>query len=317
MIFSCNSSRFVIALEVAPVGTLPARRRTLPVRSLRASFQTSDPKPLSKPAPPVVLSIAGYDPSAGAGVLADLKTFAANGVYGMACITALTVQSSLGVQRVEPLEPGIVVETLDCLEKDVHFASIKVGILGRHEMASAVVDWLQHRPNIPVVLDPVLKSSSGKDLLDQEGLEILRDRWLARSHWITPNLLELETLIGETVEPTHDGIEMAAKRLLEMAIHKGNSGLKVVVTGGHTEKPDDLLFSTAGSRWYAGEYIKTDSTHGTGCAFSSALAAFVALGSSDFLAVRAAKEYVAGALCNAYPVGKGNGPPNHLWNRST
>jgi len=262
----------------------------------------------------VVLSIAGYDPSAGAGVLADLKTFAANGVYGMACVTALTVQSSLGVERVEPLEPRTVVETLDCLERDVPMATIKVGMLGDSQVGLAVVDWLERRPAIAVVLDPVLKSSSGKDLLDAAGIDMLRGRWLGRANWITPNLAELEALIGKPVERTRPGIESGADCLRRMALQHGNPGMKIVVTGGDAEKPDDLLLSRTGNRWFAGQHIETRSSHGTGCAFSSALAARLAVGEDDFSAVQAAKYYVAGALRNAYPMGKGNGPLNHLWN---
>lgn len=266
---------------------------------------------------PVVLSIAGYDPSAGAGVLADLKTFAANGVYGMACITALTLQSSLGVERIDPLEPDNVVETLDCLAKDVRFAAIKVGMLAQNEIAMAVAEWLLRRPAIPVVLDPVLKSSSGKDLLDPRGPDILRGVWLKRTDWITPNLPEMEVLTGKPIKTNHAGIEAAAARLLEMAARQGNPGLKIVVTGGHAEKPDDLFLSAAGSQWYEGRFIETTSTHGTGCAFSSALAAHLALGDSGVSAVQSAKEYVTGALAGAYPVGKGRGPVNHFWNRPT
>ncbi|MEO6829683.1 MAG: bifunctional hydroxymethylpyrimidine kinase/phosphomethylpyrimidine kinase, partial [Acidobacteriaceae bacterium] len=124
-----------------------------------ASPPTKSTENLVAVAPPVVLSIAGYDPSAGAGVLADLKTFAAMRVYGVACITALTVQSTQGVRRVVPVDPNIVVETLDCLAEDVSFSSIKVGMLGAYSVAEAVLGWLRQRPNVPVVLDPVAKSS--------------------------------------------------------------------------------------------------------------------------------------------------------------
>src|SRR6185312_4290234 len=118
---------------------------------------------------------------------------------------------------------------------------IKVGMLGQSSVASAVVDWLRARPGIPVVLDPVLKSSSGKGLLDAGGVEVLREKWLERTNWITPNLPELEALTKEPLSRTQAGIEAAADRLLQMATQRGNSSLKIVVTGGHAERPDDLF----------------------------------------------------------------------------
>lgn len=288
----------------------------LPSRPFPESLPSKSTQiPVSSSSLPTVLSIAGYDPSAGAGVLADLKTFAAMGVYGMACVTALTVQSTRGVRRVEPLNPNIVVETLDCLAGDARFSSIKVGMLGQHTVAKAVVDWLRHRPEVPVVLDPVLKSSSGKDLLDERGKDILREEWLSRANWITPNLPELAALAGVPALSTFAEVEVTARRLQQMAVQRGNRTLKIVVTGGHAEKPDDFLLTAEGYRWYSGEHIETVSTHGTGCAFSSALAARLALGDDDFAAVQSAKEYVTGALRHAYLVGRGNGPLNHFWQK--
>lgn len=283
-------------------------------RLLSETFRSeSDEISVSALTPPIVLSIAGYDPSAGAGVLADLKTFAANGVYGMACVTALTVQSSLGVRRVQALEPDTVVETLKCLSEDVRVSAIKIGMLGSQTVAVAVLDWLRQQADVPLVLDPILKSSSGKDLLDDRGIEALRGDWLARVSWITPNLPELAVLTGAAVPTTPAETEDRARRLQDMAAQRGNPGLKIVVTGGHAEKPDDLLLTAAGYRWYSGEHVRTANTHGTGCAFSSALTARLALGDDDFAAIASAKEYVAGALRHAYSVGKGNGPPNHFW----
>ncbi len=266
--------------------------------------------------PPIVLSIAGYDPSAGAGVLADLKTFAAFGAYGMACITALTVQSTRGVRRIVELGAEVVVETLDCLAEDVSFASIKVGMLSQHSIASAVAEWLQRRPEVPVVLDPVLESSSGKPLLDPAGIDVLREQWLRRATWVTPNLSELCILVNTPFPVTNGQTEDAARRLQHMAEQRGNPKLKIVVTGGHAATPDDLLLTVEGCRWYPGEHVETTSTHGTGCAFSSALAAGLAFGDDDFAAVAAAKKYVAGALKNADPVGRGKGPLNHFWRRN-
>lgn len=262
---------------------------------------------------PVLLSIAGFDPSGGAGILADLKTFAAHRVYGMACITALTVQSTQGVRQVRACDPMFVCETLDCLAADASFAAIKVGMLGSGGVAAAVLGWLREHPAIPTVLDPVLKSSSDKELLDESGRGILCGGFLERANWITPNLQELAALTGLPAPGTREETERAAWKLRGLAAKRGNPALKVVVTGGHAAKPDDLLLAEHACQWFTGEWIETTSTHGTGCTFSSALAARVALGDDDLSAVAAAKRYVTEALRNAYPVGKGNGPLNHFW----
>ena len=277
------------------------------------SLQSASLPPLLSASPPTVLSIAGFDPSAGAGVLADLKTFAAHRVYGMACITALTVQSTQGVRRVQGVDAGIVTETLDCLTEDACFSSIKVGMLGSGTVAAAVAAWLRQHPNIPVILDPVLKSSSGKDLLDSSGCEILRNGLLARADWMTPNLDELAILSGESRAKSRAETEDSGRRLLQMAAIPGNHRLKLVVTDGDAATPDDLFLTRDECRWYPGERIETTSTHGTGCAFSSALAARVAWGDDASAAVQAAKNYVTEALRHAFPVGQGTGPLNHVW----
>ncbi len=272
---------------------------------------------------PIALSIAGFDPSAGAGVLDDLKSFAAHSVYGMAFITALTVQSSLGVQGVQPTSPATVSETCHCLAGDVRFAAIKIGMLATKDLAEAVADFISAQADVPVVLDPVLVASSGKVLLDPAGQQVLRTRLLARANWITPNLDELATLTGRTVTRTREEMEQSAQALLEMAAELGNPHLRVVVTGGHAARPDDLLMISNGvgakrqfeARWFPGERVETRATHGTGCTFSSAIAAQLALNPKiePAVAVAAAKSYVTEAMRMAYSVGHGNGPVNHFW----
>ena len=283
-----------------------AQGSILPSSSNSAAVQSSIP---------IVLSIAGYDPSAGAGVLADLKTFAAMGVYGMASITALTIQSTQGVRKVIPLDPSTVVETLDCLAEDVCFDAIKVGMLGTAAVAAAVLAWLEGQENVPIVLDPVMKSSSGKDLLDCEGCEILRRAGLARANWITPNLAELAVLTGGSAPTNSEETENSAHELHRMATRYGNPAVKIVVTGGHAKTPDDLLLVDGMCRWFPGERVETGSTHGTGCTFSSALAARIALGDGPSEAVGHAKVYVTGALRNTFPIGMGTGPLNHSWEK--
>jgi hydroxymethylpyrimidine/phosphomethylpyrimidine kinase len=265
----------------------------------------------------VALSIAGFDPGSGAGITGDLKTFAAHRVYGVACISALTVQSTQGVRAVEPLSSALVRQTLDCLAEDVSLSGIKIGMLGSSEIVEEVVSFLtgqsaKHARNC-IVLDPVLRSSSGTPLLDANGVCILRDELLHCIGWITPNVEELAILTGEKLG-SRDQVPEAAARLKDLAAQAGNDELNVVVTGGDLSRPDDFLLTASGEEhWFPGEKIATTSTHGTGCAFSSALLCRLISGLGGREAVAAAKEYVTEALRSAYPVGKGKGPMNHLY----
>ena len=266
---------------------------------------------------PVALTIAGFDPGSGAGVTADLKTFAAHGIYGVACITALTVQSTLGVRAVEPLSVSLVRQTLDCLAEDVTLSGVKIGMLGSSAVAGEVVSFLSAQSTKlareRIVLDPVLRSTSGTPLIDVNGVRIIREQLLHRVGWITPNTQELAILIGED-SISRERVPAAAVQLKEVAGRSGNQELNVVVTGGHLGRPDDFLLTAAGDQvWLPGERIDTNSTHGTGCAFSSALLCELISGLSPSDAVAAAKAYVTEALRSAYPVGKGKGPMNHLF----
>jgi hydroxymethylpyrimidine/phosphomethylpyrimidine kinase len=266
---------------------------------------------------PVALTIAGFDPSSGAGITADLKTFSAHRVYGVACISALTVQSTQGVRAVEPLSATLVRQTLDCLAEDAGLAGIKIGMLGTSGIASEIVSFLVGQSarlaRSRIVLDPVLRSTSGTPLLDANGIRLLRDKLLNRIGWITPNIQELAILIG--ADPAgRDQVPAAALQLKDLAGRQGNDELNVVVTGGDLSRPDDFLLTASGKQhWFPGERIATTSTHGTGCAFSSALLCEVISGSGPKEAVAAAKAYVTEALRSAYPVGKGKGPMNHLY----
>lgn len=260
--------------------------------------------------PPVALTIAGFDPSSGAGITADLKVFAAHGVYGMACITALTVQSTLGVRRVEPVATETLRDTLDCLRDDVLPAGVKIGMLATAEAVSEVSRFLTETKIDPrqVVLDPIIRSSSGRELLSPEGVERLRAELLPLVGWITPNLDELAALTGTEVTVQEAVPEAAAK------LQSGNPALHVLVTGGHFDQPNDFLLTPTGqTHWLEGERVETTSTHGTGCAFSSALLCQLLAGKNDREAAQAAKDYVTAALKAAYPVGRGRGPMNHLF----
>lgn len=260
---------------------------------------------------PVVLTIAGFDPSSGAGATADLKAIAAHGMYGVACVTALTVQSTQGVLRSELVPVELVKQTLDWLAADMEFAAIKIGMLASSGIVEAVTDFLASTGNRRplVVLDPVLRSSSGSDLLDAEGVIRLRNQLLKQVDWITPNVDELGRLLDRPT-PGRADIPQAAKELQA----DGNGALNLVVTGGHLEPPDDyLLTANESGIWIDGERVEASSTHGTGCAFSTALACRLAWGDGPEDAARGAKEYVVQGLRSAYPVGKGRGPLHHLW----
>lgn len=251
---------------------------------------------------PVVLSIAGHDPSSGAGITADIKTIAAHGCYGVTCITALTVQSSRGVSRVDPVEGRVISETLEHLMDDLDIAAVKIGMLGSAEAAKSVAAFLKRYPLRPVVLDPIINSSSGAELISREGLQVLKERILGQACVVTPNIDEAATLTDLRVS-TLTEMEGAARRLHEMGARS------VIVTGGHIDPPHDLVRHKDGRiAILKGRKIPGRSTHGTGCAFSTALACNLALGKELMEAAKAAKRYVESALRSAPAMGKGIGP---------
>jgi hydroxymethylpyrimidine/phosphomethylpyrimidine kinase len=259
--------------------------------------------------PPVVLTIAGFDPSSGAGVTADIKTIAVHGCYGVAAITAMTVQSTSGLRRVEVIA-DLLKDTLFELAADVQFAAVHVGMLGSAEAANVVADFLTHNGTPNVVLDPVLKSTSGAALLDDAGIWVLEKRLIRLSAAITPNLSEASVLTGLAVG-NEEEMMRAAARLHEMGAPS------VVITGGHSDQPADLLSrnhkSGLDQQFFRAEHIASNSTHGTGCAFSCSIACHLALGRSLPEAVLRAKSFVRRAIEGAYPVGKGVGPINHFY----
>lgn len=266
--------------------------------------------------PPVVLTIAGFDPSSGAGVTADIKTIAAHGCYGVACITAMTVQSTAGVLRVEAVDPGLVSETLEELASDIPIAAVHIGMLGSAKVVKAVAEFLGQRsgktpkklPNI--VLDPILKSSSGADLLDGAGTRLLIEKLIPLANVITPNVDEAAILTGLKVTDL-DQMRAAAAKFHQMG------SAAVVITGGHLEKAIDLLsFMTPGGMQeevFKAERQRSNSTHGTGCAFATAMACHLALGRGLAEAALLAKTYVAAAIAAGHPLGRGTGPVHHLY----
>ena len=275
--------------------------------------------------PSIILTIAGFDPSSGAGVTADIKTIAAHGCYGVACITALTVQSTSGVKRVEAVDPALISDTLEELAADMEIAAVHIGMLGSGKVVKAVAEFLSKSPTtrsgdrakkarLPnIVLDPVLKSSSGKDLLDAAGTRLLAERLIPLSDVVTPNVDEAAVLTGLKVQDLEE-MKAASARLHEM----GASA--VVITGGHLEKAIDLLsFTTTQGvehEVFKAERQKSNSTHGTGCAFATAMTCHLALDRGLAEAALLAKTYVAAAIANGHPLGRGIGPVHHLYRMS-
>ncbi|WP_334151866.1 bifunctional hydroxymethylpyrimidine kinase/phosphomethylpyrimidine kinase [Microbacterium sp.] len=265
---------------------------------------------------PRVLSIAGSDPSGGAGIQADLKSIAASGGYGMAAITALTAQSTQGVSGVHVPPVDVLRAQLDALAEDIVIDAVKIGMLADAEVVNAVVDWLDRvRPPI-VVLDPVMVATSGDRLLDPSAEAALQEL-LTRAHLITPNLAELAVLAGRQVDGWDDALLVAddlSKR----------TGAAVLVKGGHLpgdQAPDALIDAATGVRQvFTGDRIATENTHGTGCSLSSAIATRLARGEDAVAAVAASRTWLRESLreSGTLQVGRGHGPINHfagLWDR--
>jgi hydroxymethylpyrimidine/phosphomethylpyrimidine kinase len=256
--------------------------------------------------PPILLTIAGFDPSCGAGVGADLKTFAAYGCYGVAAITSLTVQNTQGVETVHNTPAAELREQLEVLVKDCEIAAVKIGMLGNRGNAAVVAEFLDTHKFAHVVHDPVMKSSSGSELLDSTGIKFLVSELLKRSTVITPNVPEAEILAGISINDVAD-MEAAARKIVEMGAHA------VIVKGGHMEKAIDVLFDGTDMHPLGGDKVKLENTHGTGCTFASAITAQLAAGRSLLEATTLAKAYVMKAIEKAYPVGKGRLPLDHFY----
>jgi hydroxymethylpyrimidine kinase/phosphomethylpyrimidine kinase len=259
-----------------------------------------------------VLTIAGSDPSGGAGIQGDLKTFAAHGVYGMAVITALTVQNTRGVTRVEPVAPDLVGEQIAAAVSDIEPQAIKIGMLATAPIVRVVVSALAHHCRgraasspLAIVVDPVMTATGGGVLLDAEGVVAVREDLLPLATVVTPNVIEAERLTGLPVRSVADA-HRAAARLVSLG------AAAAIVTGGHFSGPPvDVLFDGVRAVEFTGARIDSTDTHGTGCAFAASLAARVSLGASLESAARQAKAYVARAIGRAPHLGAGRGPLGH------
>jgi hydroxymethylpyrimidine/phosphomethylpyrimidine kinase len=256
--------------------------------------------------PPILLTIAGFDPCCGAGTAADLKTFAAHGCYGIAAITSLTVQNTQGVETVHNIASAELRAQLEALAKDCDIAAVKIGMLGNRGNAVVVAEFLDAHKFAHVVHDPVMKSSGGAELLDAGGIKFVATELLKRASVITPNIPEAEILTGLTIKEVSD-MEAAARKIVEM----GASA--VIVKGGHMGRATDVLFDGTEMVALAGEKSNEDHLHGTGCTFASALTAQLAAGRGLLEAVTLSKVYVTKAIEKAYPVGKGRLPLDHFF----
>jgi hydroxymethylpyrimidine/phosphomethylpyrimidine kinase len=257
-------------------------------------------------APPILLTIAGFDPSCGAGSVADLKTFAAHGCYGVAAITSMTVQNTQEVESVHNTPSAELRGQLEVLAKDCEIAAVKIGMLGNRGNAVVVGEFLDAHKFATVVHDPVMKSSTGTELLDAGGVKYVATELLKRSSVITPNVPEAEILSGLEIKDVA-GMEAAARKIVEMGAKA------VIVKGGHMERAIDVLFDGNEMVQLGGDKVKFENTHGTGCTFASALAAQLAAGRSLVEAATLAKAYVTKAIEKAYAIGKGRVPLDHFY----
>jgi hydroxymethylpyrimidine/phosphomethylpyrimidine kinase len=264
----------------------------------------------------VALTIAGSDSSGGAGLQADLKTFASLGVYGLSVATAITAQSTVGVVQAEALPADLVTAQIEAVAGDIEAHAAKTGMLGNAAIVEAVAAAIKELELPFVVVDPVLASSRGDRLLDDDGMQMLCTELLPLAHVVTPNVPEAEALSGKRIESGED-LKDAARRIHDMG------AAAVLITGGHRppitgHRPPitdviDVLFDGHHFLEFHTARIDTPGTHGTGCAFAAAVAAYLALGRPLGDAAERAQRYVAAAIRNRLEIGHGQGLLNHFW----
>jgi hydroxymethylpyrimidine/phosphomethylpyrimidine kinase len=258
--------------------------------------------------PRVALTIAGSDSGAGAGIQADLKTFAALGVYGTSAITAVTAQNTLGVTMFQALPADLVTAQIEAVASDIGAHAVKTGMLANAAIVEAVAAAVEELELPYLVVDPVMLAKSGDRLLDDEALGAMRSELLRRAYLVTPNIPEAETLAGISIT-TLDDCREAAKRIAAF----GASA--VVIKGGHLPTSDitNVFYDRHTFVEFRHERVPGRHTHGTGCTFASAITAYVALGKPLTEAIPLAQEYIAGAIRHAPNLGRGNGPMDHFW----
>ena len=253
------------------------------------------------------LTIAGTDPSGGAGIQADIKTMTANGVFAMSAVTALVAQNTTGVKNIVECTPEFLAEQLDCVFTDIFPDAVKTGMVSSIPLIETIADKLRQYGAGNLVVDPVMVATSGDRLISRDAVETLKARLLPMAAVITPNIPEAELLSGREIRSAA-GMEDAAR-----AIYDGY-GCAVLCKGGHSlNDANDLLWQGTGGQWFRGRRIDNPNTHGTGCTLSSAIASNLAKGYGLAEAVERAKAYLSGALGAMLDLGRGPGPMDHAF----
>ena len=270
-----------------------------------------DELPGTAPRRPRALTVAGSDSGGGAGIQADLKTFAAFGVYGASAITAITAQNTIGVRAIHEVPADVVAAQIDAVLEDIGADAAKTGMLSSVEIIETVADRLRAHAVTALVVDPVMVAKSGDRLLHEDAVQALRELLLPLAAIVTPNAPEATVLSGIDVVDAASASE-AARRIHDLG------PAVVVVKGGHLggDTSDDLVFDGSSFEVLSGRRVASRHTHGTGCTFSAAIAAGLARGLPPLEAVREARVYLQGAIEHAEPLGSGHGPVNHLWRLS-
>jgi hydroxymethylpyrimidine/phosphomethylpyrimidine kinase len=255
------------------------------------------------------LTIAGSDSGGGAGIQADLKTFAALGVYGMSAITAITAQNTCGVSAVQGIDPDVVAAQIRAVVSDIGVGAAKTGMLFSAEIIQAVAITVRAVNLQLLVVDPVMVATSGDRLLQREAEESLRRDIIPLATIVTPNLAETEVLVGGRKVASLEDMRAAAEQIV------ADGARAVVVKGGHAiTKATDVFYDGSTMELLQSEVVDTHNTHGTGCTFSAAICAYLARGAALREAVRQAKTYITGALRHSLSIGQGSGPVGHFWN---
>ena len=254
------------------------------------------------------LTIAGSDSSGGAGIQADIKTMTANGVYAMSAVTALTAQNTTGVTGIMEVTPEFLSKQLDSVFTDIYPDAVKIGMVSSAKLIETISEKLKFYNAQNIVLDPVMFSTSGSKLLQDDAIETLKNSLFRQVDLLTPNILEASVLSGVSIANEADMIEA-------VEIISNEYGCAVLCKGGHSvNDANDLLYQNHKYRWFTGEKINNKNTHGTGCTLSSAIVCGLAKGMDLETSIQLAKEYISGALKAMLNLGKGIGPLNHMWN---
>ena len=255
------------------------------------------------------LSIAGSDSSGGAGIQADMKTMATNGVYAMTAITSLTVQNTTGVRAIMEVTPEFLKQQIDAVFEDIRPDAVKIGMVSSAALVEVIAERLVHYQAENIVVDPVMVATSGSVLSQDSAVSVMKEKLLPLATVITPNIPEAQILSGMTIE-NEQQMEQAAKQI-------GDScGCAVLCKGGHSiNDANDLLYADGEFTWFHGKRIDNPNTHGTGCTLSSAIASNLAKGYDLKTSIQRAKDYISGALASMMNLGHGSGPLDHLFDK--